>query len=85
MVGVFGLGALFLRFGFHGVEFEVGEDGFGALDDDFREAGEAGDLDAVAFVGGSGEDLVEEDDFLVPFPNGDVVVGDGAFGIGEIG
>lgn len=78
------LWALFLLLGFHGVKFEVGEDGLGALDDDFRKAGETGDLDAVALVRGTGEDLVEEDDLLVPFSNGDVVVGDGLFGVGEI-
>jgi hypothetical protein len=46
--------------------FELVEDFFGAGDDVFGEAGEAGDLDAVAFFGGAGEDLVEEDDLLVP-------------------
>ena len=76
---------LFLRFGFHGVEFEVAQDGLGALDDDFRQTRQAGDLDAVGFVGGSGEDLVEEDDLLIPLSHGDVVVGDGALGVGEVG
>ncbi len=69
-------GALGFGFGFDGVEFEVGEDRLGAFDDGFREACQAGDLDAVALVGGTGEDLVEEDNFLVPLSNGDVVVGD---------
>ena len=39
---VFGLGGLLLCFGFYGVEFEVAKDGFGTLDDGFREACEAG-------------------------------------------
>ena len=61
------------------------EDGFGAVEDGFGEAGEAGDLDAVGFVGGAGEDFVEEDDFLVPLADGDVEVGDGFAGVGEVG
>ena len=33
LVGVLGFGPLLLRLGFHGVEFEVGENGLGAFDD----------------------------------------------------
>ncbi len=47
--------------------FELLEDFLGAVDDVF---GEAGDLDAIAFFGGTGEDLVEEDDLMVPLPHG---------------
>ncbi len=42
------------------VAFEFGEDGFGAVDDTQGEAGEAGDLDAVAAVGGAGDDAADE-------------------------
>ncbi|MFM2178184.1 MAG: hypothetical protein RL015_2282 [Verrucomicrobiota bacterium] len=54
--------------------FELLEDFFGSRDDVFGEAGEAGDLDAVAFFGAAGEDLAEEDDLLVPLLHGNVVV-----------
>ena len=37
-------------------------------------AGETGDVDAVAFVGGAVDDLVEEDDLVFPFADGDVEV-----------
>ena len=85
LVGIFGFGALGFGLGFDGVEFEVGEDRFGALHDDFWQTGEARDLDAVGFVGSAGENLVEEDDFLIPLADGDIVVGDGALGIREVG
>ena len=42
-------------------------------------------MDAVGFVGGAGEDLVEEDDLLVPLADGDVAVHDGFAGVGEVG
>lgn len=62
----------------------MGEDGFCAGEDGLGEAGEAGDLDAVGFVGGAGEDFVEEDDFLVPLAHGDVAVGYGFSSICEV-
>ena len=65
--------------------FELLEDFLGAVDDVFGEAGEAGDLDAVALFGGAGEDLVEEDDLMVPLLHGDVVVLHGAAALGEGG
>lgn len=37
-----------------------------AIDDCRREAGEAGNLNSVAAVGGAGDDLADEDDFVVP-------------------
>jgi hypothetical protein len=76
MSGVFGFGSALLGVGFGGVEFEVTQDAFGALDDGFWEAGEAGDLDAVTLVGGTVEDLAEEDDLFVQLADGDVVVGE---------
>ena len=65
--------------------FELLEDFFGSRDDVFGEAGESGDLDAVAFFGAAGEDLAEEDDLLVPLLHGDVVVLHGAAALREIG
>ena len=61
------------------------EDLLGAGDDVFGEAGEAGDLDAVAFFGAAGEDLAEEDDLLVPLLHGDVVVLHGRAALRERG
>ena len=55
------------------------EDVFGSINDGWREAGEAGYLDAVRLVSGAGEDLTEEDDVIVPFSDGDVVVLHGLF------
>src|SRR5690606_8946510 len=57
----------------------------GTLDNGFWQTRQPGDLNAVALVRSAGEDLVKEDDFLIPFPNSDVVVGDGCLGVGEIG
>lgn len=65
--------------------FELVEDFFGSRDDVFGEAGESRDLDTVAFFGGAGEDLVEEDDLLVPLLHGDVVVLHGAAALREGG
>ena len=62
----------------------MAEDFGGAGDDGLGEAGEAGDLDAVAFVGGAGLDFAEEDDVLVPLADGDVVVFDRFFAGGEV-
>ena len=73
-----------LGLGAGGVLFEVAEDFLGAVDDGFGEARQLGDLDAVGFVGGAGEDFAEEDDVVVPFADGDVVVFDGALGVGEV-
>lgn len=72
-----------LRFG--GVHFQVGKNGFGAREDGLGQACQSRDLDAVGFVGGTREDFVEEDDFLVPFADGDVAVDHGFAGVGEVG
>ena len=61
------------------------EDFAGAVDDAAREAGEAGDFDAVGFVGAAGFDVAKEDDFVGSFFYGDVDVGDGGEEIGELG
>ena len=76
-----------MAFGFRGggVGFEGGQDGFGAVEDFLGEAGEAGDLDAVGFVGGAGDDLAEEDDAVVPLAHGDAVVFHGGAAAGEGG
>ena len=81
--GVFGFFGMRL-FGALGVEFEVTEDFGGAGDDGLGQAGEAGDLDAVALVGGARLNFAEEDDVFVPFADGDVVVFDGFLAGGEV-
>lgn len=83
-LGVFGFGAGAGALGSLGVELEVAEDFGGAGDDGLGKAGEAGHLDAVAFVGGAGLDFAEEDDVFVPLADGDVVVLDGFFAGGEV-
>ena len=65
--------------------FEIGQDFAGAFEDGFGEAGEARDLDAVALVGGAGDDFAEEDDVVVPFADRDVAVGHAGAGAGEVG
>jgi len=54
-------------------------------DDAARDAGEAGDVDAVGFVGLAGDDAVHEDDLVFPLADEDVVVGDGGTRLGEFG
>ena len=83
-LGVFGLGGGVGSFWALRIEFEVAEDLGGAGDDGLGESGEAGDLDAVAFVGGARLDFAEEDDVFVPFADGDVVVFDRFFAGGEV-
>ena len=65
--------------------FEVGEYLVGAEDDFFGEAGEAGDVDAVAFVGGAGGDAAEEDDGVAVFADLNGVVLHAVEGDGEVG
>ena len=67
------------------VFFEVGQDFLGAGDDFGGEAGQAGDLDAVGFVGGAGFDAAEEDDAVALFADADVVVLDAGKGEGDVG
>lgn len=55
---------------------EVEEDFAGALDDRPGQAGEFGDVDAVAAVGAAGDDAAEEDDAAVLLGDGDVAVAD---------
>ena len=64
---------------------EAGEDDVGAVDDGGGEAGEAGDVDAVALVGGAGDDAAEEDDGVALFADLDGVVFDAGEGGGEVG
>ena len=42
-------------------------------------------MDAVALVGGAGDDFAEEDDFVVPFADRDIAVGHSGAGAGEVG
>ena len=69
------------EFGF----LEITEDGFGAFDDGFRDAGEAGDLDAVALIRPAFDDFSEEDDLVVPFADSDIEVADAGEAGGEFG
>ena len=80
-----GSGCLCAAAGFADVDDELGHEIFGAGDDAARDAGEAGDVDAVGFVGLAGGDAVHEDDFVLPLADEDVVVGDGGRGFGEFG
>jgi hypothetical protein len=75
------------RFAFGGEfgVFEVGEDFLGAFDDRFGDAGEARDLDAVAFVGSALDDFAQENNLVVPFADGDVVVAHARKAAGEFG
>ncbi len=61
------------------------QDFAGAFDDAAGEAGEAGDFDAVAFVGAAGFDVAEEDDFVGSFFHRDVDVFYGGQKFGEFG
>ena len=65
--------------------FEAGEDDVCAVDDGGGEAGEAGDVDAVAFVGGAGDDAAEEDDGVALLADLNGVVFDAGEGGGEVG
>ena len=61
------------------------QDFAGAFDYGFGEAGEAGDFDAVAFVGAAGFDAAEEDNFVGSFFDADVDVFYGWQKFGEFG
>ena len=58
-----------------GVLFKSLEDFVGPVDDVAGQAGQLGDVDAVAAVGAAGHDLVQKDDIVPFFGDGDVVVG----------
>ena len=47
------------------VIFEVGEDFGGSLEDGIRQAGEFGDVDAVALVCAAGDDFAGEGDLVI--------------------
>ena len=68
-LGASGL-AFRIEFGF----FEVVENFSGAGDDRIRQSGEPRDLDAVALIGAAGEDFSEENNLVVPFPDGDIEI-----------
>src|ERR1700730_15484596 len=61
------------------------EDFAGAFDYGFGEAGEAGDFDAVTFVGAAGFDTAEKDNFVGSFFDADVNVFYGWQKFGEFG
>ena len=81
--GGFGRGSLRRLVGV--LAFEVGEDFLGAVEDLGGDAGQAGDVDAVALVGASGDDLVQEDDVAFLFADGDVGVFEAGLGVLEVG
>ncbi len=64
-------GCLFLE-----SRFELFEDFFGPVKDGFWHAGEFCDVYAVTFVGSAGQNLVQKDHFVHPFPDGYVAVFD---------
>ena len=53
---------------------QLGEDFLGPFDHFARHAGQPGDVDAVALVGGTGHDLVQKDHLVLPFAHGHVQV-----------
>jgi hypothetical protein len=55
---------------------EVEEDLPGPVDDGPGDTGQLGDMDAVALVGGAGDDLAQKNDLVLPFPDRDVIVPD---------
>ena len=69
------------EFGF----FEVHQDLLRAFQHFFRHAGEARDLDAVAFVCAAFDDLAQEHNRVVPLAHGDVVILDARQALGEFG
>ena len=66
-----------------GVLFEVAEFLFGAFYYCVGDAGELGDLDAVALVGGADVDFVEENDGIAVFYSVEVDVADIRVGLGR--
>ena len=65
--------------------FEVGQDFPCSLEDGLGETGQPRNLDAVALVGGAGDDFAEEDDVVVPFADCDVAISHTGAGAGEVG
>src|SRR5208282_4698684 len=61
------------------------QDFAGAFDNGAGQAGEAGDFDAVAFVGAAGFDFAEEDDFAGSFFDADMDIFYGGKEFGELG
>ena len=57
-----------------GLGFQAAQHGVGALDDRIGQAGQLGDLDAVAVVRRAGDDAAQEGDVLAALFDGDVVV-----------
>src|SRR5262249_40938168 len=60
------------------------ENFFGAIEDFLWQTGEAGDLDAVAFVCAAGGDFAEKNDLLVPFAHGDIQISNAFAVLGEV-
>ena len=68
-----------------GLGFEVFEVFLCGFEGGGGQAGEFGDGDAVAFAGGAGFDVVEEDDVVSFFEGGQVHVDGGGVGFGQGG
>ena len=52
----------------------MGKNFFRAVEDFFRQAGEARDLYAVTFVGATRDDFAQKNDLLIPFAYGDIQI-----------
>ena len=63
---------------------EVAQDVARPLEQLARHAGQARDVDAVGAVGSALDDLVEEDDLILPFANGHVEISDSVKRLGQI-
>ena len=63
----------------------MGKNFFRAVEDFFRQAGEARDLYAVTFVGAAGDDFAQKNDLLIPFAHGDIQIANAFAVLGEFG
>ena len=52
----------------------MGKNFFRAVEDFFRQAGEARDLYAVTFVGAARDNFAQKNDLLIPFAYGDIQI-----------
>ena len=61
----------------------MGKNFFRAVEDFFRQAGEARDLYAVTFVGAARDDFAQKNDLFVPLAHGDIQIADAFAILGE--
>ena len=64
--------------------FQEGEDLAGPVEDRRGDAGQPGDVDAVALVGPAGDDPVQEDDLPLALADGDVGVAEPGLGLLQV-